>query len=737
MGTLRIRCALAAALAAATAVAVLPATTTAASPDRPTRTVPVFDGIERQIWDLQTPAGSPVSAQALIVTRPESITVRAELAQDRVVGLETVESMGRRFLGRGGVAAVNGGFWLSQPVGDPNSYFASHGELVSEAETQGSLSRGTFGINADGLALVDRIDTDVWLSGQPGTGLAVDGVNRLNRGAPYPDGDHAVYLYTSAYGGSVTLPGEERDDWRGEAAVVAITGTTLPASGSSDTPGLAGAHGSSAGGEALAIPPEGVLAVAYGDGRARLRNAIPTGSLVTLSTRVRPLERNGREDLWSAVVEGLAAGPLIVRDRQMTSPEGWEGEGFSPGGHSAPRAPRSAAGVDADGRVILVTVDGRLPDHSVGMSMAELAEFMIKLGAVDAIALDGGGSTTMVVDGLVTNRPSDGRPRVVSNALFLYHDYTFDSSERLAGEQREETAAEIALAAYPDGAEEVILAAAGDFPDALAGGPLAVQHDAPMLLSRLRIVPPATLEAIRTLGAQRVTVLGGTSAIEPAVEAALRAEGLQVRRISGPARAETAAEIALALGSTHQRAFVASGSGFADALSAAAPAGMLGAPILLAARHSLPDATRSLLTAADVSEIIVVGGPAVVSDRVLAELRALPSRPAVTRLDGLDRFGTARAVNEWAEQLIDDIDDSGLVVATGGAFPDALAGGPFAASRSQLLMIVPRSDVLSQTDAAAYLQARAGRGLDRVALLGGHGVLSSYQEWQLDQLTRE
>ncbi len=106
------------------------------------------------------------------------------------------------------------------------------------------------------------------------------------------------------------------------------------------------------------------------------------------------------------------------------------------------------------------------------------------------------------------------------------------------------------------------------------------------------------------------------------------------------------------------------------------------------------------------------------------------------RLAGVDRFGTARAVNEWAEKVIPDLDLTGLVVARGDSFPDALSGGPLAASRRQLLMTVTGDDIRISTEAGAYLDRRGEGPLSEVTLLGGLGALSSYQQWQLDQLAR-
>jgi putative cell wall-binding protein len=347
----------------------------------------------------------------------------------------------------------------------------------------------------------------------------------------------------------------------------------------------------------------------------------------------------------------------------------------------------------------------------------------------------------MSVDGIMRNQPcqnqgSCGPLRPVASGIVVEHAYDYARSRRLSGTGREDTAAAIARASYPQGANEAVLAPASDFPDALAGGPRAAQISAPLLLAGRDSIAPATRSALRDLGVRRVTILGGTAVISPQLSDQLVRDGYEVRRLAGPGRVETAAAIANSMGTAHPRVFVAAAGGFADALSAAAPAGILRAPILLTAQDSLSPATRDVIAATRPGEAIIVGGTGVIDSRVEAQLRVINPLMTVRRLSGSNRYGTARAINEWAEETIPDLDLTGLVVARGDSFPDALAGGPFASAQRRLLMIVPRWDVRAAPSAAAYLDRRGEGPLEHVDLLGGLGVLSSYQQWQVDQLAR-
>ena len=97
----------------------------------------------------------------------------------------------------------------------------------------------------------------------------------------------------------------------------------------------------------------------------------------------------------------------------------WTAERLTPS-FVVTRHPRTLIGTHQDGSLWLVTVDGRQPQLSAGMSLAELQAFAVRLGLNQALNLDGGGSTTMWVQGQVVNSPSDpAGPRKVSDALLI------------------------------------------------------------------------------------------------------------------------------------------------------------------------------------------------------------------------------------------------------------------------------------------------------------------------------
>ena len=149
----------------------------------------------------------------------------------------------------------------------------------------------------------------------------------------------------------------------------------------------------------------GVPSVALAPGTAVLTGAGDSG--VALSDLWNRGERGIasrrallRVDLGPDASESVGGTPVLVRNA-LAWVKG-DGTGFVSGRH-----PRTAVGWDGAGRVLMVTVDGRQPAHSIGMTLPDLADFLVAIGAVEALNLDGGGSTTMVVGNQVVNLPSD------------------------------------------------------------------------------------------------------------------------------------------------------------------------------------------------------------------------------------------------------------------------------------------------------------------------------------------
>jgi hypothetical protein len=130
----------------------------------------------------------------------------------------------------------------------------------------------------------------------------------------------------------------------------------------------------------------------------------------------KPLLGTSPDD-WAQAPHAVGgAGLLMLDGRELTD---WTDERIV-AGFDTTRHPRTIIGTDAQGEIWLVTVDGRNPTLSLGMSFAELRRLSRRLGLRSALNLDGGGSTTMWVAGEIVNHPSDpGGPRKVSDAILV------------------------------------------------------------------------------------------------------------------------------------------------------------------------------------------------------------------------------------------------------------------------------------------------------------------------------
>lgn len=225
--------------------------------------------------------------------------------------------------------------------------------------------------------------------------------------------------YTSLYGGKQTVNVLEIDLKNPNVVIKPIE----PSSGCATTSSLG------SGGKALAAVNGGFF-----DGSCNSLSMIKiSGTVSATNPSYKParatlgIDMAGRNayvdwmpynNSWSAVDHAIGGGPNLVSSG--SSDVTLDEEGFD--SSYAAKNPRTAAGVTSSGKVLLVTVDGRT-SAGIGMTLSELASYMIALGCNEATNLDGGGSTTMWTDSDgVVNTPSDGSQRAVTSAVGVWSD---------------------------------------------------------------------------------------------------------------------------------------------------------------------------------------------------------------------------------------------------------------------------------------------------------------------------
>jgi putative cell wall-binding protein len=285
------------------------------------------------------------------------------------------------------------------------------------------------------------------------------------------------------------------------------------------------------------------------------------------------------------------------------------------------------------------------------------------------------------------------------------------TTSRTSGPNRYATAVALSARAFPDGADEVVVASGDDFADALAASPVAAERRGPLLLTLRDSIPWATMEELRRLQPSRILLAGGPAAVSVEVEREL-SRRWPVTRVAGASRYDTAVRLAEStFASGVPSAFVVSGEAFPDALAAGAAAGRLGAPVLLVTPSHVPSAVQDALNRLDPRRIYVVGGPAVVGEQVMAELAGRP----VERVAGPDRYATAGAVLDLVP-----VPATIAVVATGAAFADGLAAGPAAAALDAKFALA--GPACLRADVAERL---ADDGVQELVVVGGPQALSS------------
>lgn len=299
-------------------------------------------------------------------------------ALDKAIGLETTSSIATR---KGAVAAINAGFFrLDNSIfaGDASGVLKIDNRLYSEP-TQDRIAMFMKNGSDETLVAFDHLRTRTWFEINKRV-VAVDGTNRERK-------EDELVEFTSVFNRStLTQPGGIEIVARGGriAEILDGVGSTI-------------------------IPFGGYVLSASGKRKQQMvewlaKGWLKVGMKITGFTAVDqgsitdgPSAPFDYEDITNGVPQLIKNGKIDITWKQEKASRAF----------AETRHPRTAVAKLRDGKFLMMTVDGRQPGVSVGMTLQELAEYLFSLGAVDAMNLDGGGSTTMFLDGKVVNKPSD------------------------------------------------------------------------------------------------------------------------------------------------------------------------------------------------------------------------------------------------------------------------------------------------------------------------------------------
>lgn len=340
------------------------------------------------------PACALVITSVTIDPFAPGVSIKPALGQDTVIaagatkGREAISALTSR---KKALLGVNGDFFPF--TGDPLGICVIDGEMVSEP----TMNRASIGWSKSGGIIFNNPRLDAALILSTGVRRQIDGINRGRE-------SNQVIVYTPAFGVSTgsAYPGTE----------VVATSSDLPVRiGKSLNLTVTDVFSNAVN---TAIPRNGMVISAGGPAAVFLKENLKPGDTLCLKFDVRGASSHD----WSSVEQAIGGGPWLVKDGAVCIDAAEEG--FRSGFSSA-MDPRTAIGATCDGKIVIATVDGR-QSISRGVNLADLAAIMKRLGALNAINLDGGGSTTMSIAGMVVNSPSGGVERPVANGILVFAD---------------------------------------------------------------------------------------------------------------------------------------------------------------------------------------------------------------------------------------------------------------------------------------------------------------------------
>jgi hypothetical protein len=379
-------------------------------PFTPGYQTPLSPGITYERGTMWTSGGRRQAVHvATVELRRPDVRIKSVLSDNKVVGKQVVRRMvdGRRRPGFRPMVAINGDM---STFGRIDAYAAPRSMAVSNRELLAAYPcvRPVLGVNADGSARIAAVRSHITLT-LPGE-TEPRRVERLNT---HRD-DDAVVLFTTRFAKST------RTSPRGVEVILGLEGRIL-ANGTQTVQVLRVRRGL---GNTPIRPGRAVLSV--NNPEEAWAYDLLVGQSLTLQTQVvKRVDKScgGKVKAvygWDDIVEAQGGNRFTVRDGVVRVPSrevyasGWK------------RHPRTGVGLTSDGRLLMVTVDGRRKG-SRGVTLEEMGQLMVSLGAKHAFNLDGGGSTVMARFNrrshrfVVANKPSDGKQRPATQALAAFH----------------------------------------------------------------------------------------------------------------------------------------------------------------------------------------------------------------------------------------------------------------------------------------------------------------------------
>ncbi|HEY8909549.1 MAG TPA: cell wall-binding repeat-containing protein [Desulfosporosinus sp.] len=322
----------------------------------------------------------------------------------------------------------------------------------------------------------------------------------------------------------------------------------------------------------------------------------------------------------------------------------------------------------------------------------------------------------LVISMMITTVTTSATPTLASTG-------SAGSYTRIAGQDRFDTAKDIALKGNTIGLTDVIIVSGNNFPDALSVSVLAKKLNAPILLVDSTVAHSSAALSFITDKLSKtgiIHIIGGTGIISDAFKTELNRLGFyNLDRIGGYDRYDTNTLIAQKLVAAQNTPIViASGESFPDALSISSIASSYGYPILLTAKGSLSPGIKRYISSVQPSIVYIVGGTGVVSDAVQTSIQAL-TPATVTRLAGTDRFDTSEKILSTFS-----LTPKTVYIASGMNFPDALAGSALASVTGDPIVLVDPKITGVPPSIMTYLQTLySNEVVPNIVAFGGTGVI--------------